>query len=323
MPVMVIGALLYAAFFVKATAEVSSVKPPQIERRDRFLGVAMPTENVIWAAGSNGKIVRSDDAGQRWVAQSTPTAENLQGVAAWSATQAVGVGGNGVVIQTSDGGNSWAEIKVPKSEVANKLLNVRAYENGEAWAVGEFGVVLKTLDFGLTWARVLPEKDQAWNDISFSGKHGVLVGEFGQTMVTDDGGATWQLVDSGVKSSLMSVFLRDGLNGVAVGLSGVMLVTKDGGVNWTPLAPQTKEHLNNVIWDGTRWLAVGDKGVLVTGDKDGRSWKASRVSEGSLAWNTQILHVPSSDENPNYLLAGASLARLAAGKLTVFGHSAD
>lgn len=322
-PVAVIGALLYAAFFVKATAEISSVRPPQIERRDRFLGVAMPTENVIWAAGSNGKVVRSEDAGQHWLSQPTPTVENLQGIAAWDLRQAVVVGGNGVLLQTEDAGKTWKEVTVPKSEVANKLLSVRAYANGTAWAVGELGAVLKTVDFGRAWERALPEKDQAWNDISFAGSHGVLVGEFGQTMKTSDGGTTWQSVKSGIQSSLMSVYLRDESNGVAVGLSGVILVTRDGGQQWTAIEPQTREHLNNVIWDGAQWVAVGDKGVIVTGDKDGRIWKASRVSEGNLGWNTQILRVPSGDKTDNYVLAGASLALLASGQLTTFGHSAD
>ncbi len=318
-PIAVIGALLYAAFFVKADAVVSAVKPPQIERRDRFLGVAMPAPKVLWAAGSNGKIIRSDDGGARWSAQSAATVENLQGIAAWDADRAVAVGGNGVVVRSDDAGRTWSEVAVPKSEVANKLLAVRAYENGVAWAVGELGAVLRTADYGRTWTRSLPEKDQAWNDVAFVGNHGVLVGEFGQVLVTDDGGATWQPAKSGVPSSLMSVSLRDAFNGVAVGLSGVILVTHDGGRRWAVVERQTREHLNNVIWDGAAWVAVGDKGVIVTGDADGGAWKAGRVSEGNLGWNTQVLAVPG--EAGAYLLAGAGLARLDNGRFSIFGRA--
>lgn len=321
-PIAVIGALLYAAFFVKAAAVVSAVKPPEIERRDRFLGVAMPSDRVIWASGSNGKVIRSDDGGAKWEAQLAPTVENLQGIAAWDPNRAVVVGGNGVVLRTDDAGKTWKEVQVPKSDVANKLLSVRAYGNGAGWAVGELGAVLKTADFGQSWGRALPEKDQAWNDICFSGGHGVMVGEFGQTMRTSDGGSTWEAVKSGVQSSLMSVYLRDADNGVAVGLSGVIVVTHDGGRQWTAVERRTREHLNNVIWDGSQWVAVGDKGVIVTGDKDGRVWTAGRVSEGNLGWNTQIVRMPAAGPTA-YVLAGASLARLEAGKLTVFGHSAD
>lgn len=319
-PMAVIGALLYAAFFVKAAAVVAAVRPPEIERRDRFLGVAMPTGQVIWATGSNGKVIRSDDAGAKWQAQPAPTVENLQGIAAWDADRAVAVGGNGVVLRTEDAGKTWSEVKAPRSEVANKLLSVRASGDGVAWAVGELGAVLKTADFGRSWTRALPEKDQAWNDIAFAGRHGVLVGEFGQVMVSDDAGTTWQAAKSGVQSSLMSVYLRDESEGVAVGLSGAILVTHDGGRQWSAVERQTREHLNNVIWDGGQWIAVGDKGVLVTGDAEGKTWQAARVSEGNLGWNTQIVKVPATDA---YVLAGASLARLQAGNLTVFGRSAD
>lgn len=320
-PLAVVGGLLYAAFFVKASGAVSAIKPPAIERRDTFLGAALPADGIIWAAGSNGKVIRSDDHGAHWQVQAVPVGENLQGIAAWDARQAVAVGGAGVVIRTVDGGKQWQEVAVPKSEVANKLLTVRAYANGAAWAVGELGAVLSTTDYGQTWQRAVPEKDQAWNDISFFGARGILVGEFGQVMQTEDAGKSWRPAKSGTESSLMSVYLRDASNAVAVGLSGVILVSNDGGAQWRVAQRQTMEHLNNVIWDGARWVAVGDKGVIVTGDAQALAWSAARVSEGNLGWNTQILRAGAS--SGDYILAGAGLARLAGGKFTVFGRAAD
>lgn len=320
-PVAVVGGLLYAAFFVKASGAVASIKPPAIERRDSFLGAALPADGIIWAAGGNGKVIRSDDHGAHWQVQPVPVGENLQGIAAWDGMQAVAVGGGGVVIRTADGGKSWQEVAVPKSEVANKLLTVRAYANGAAWAVGELGAVLGTTDYGQHWQRAVPEKDQAWNDISFFGARGVLVGEFGQVMLTDDGGKSWRPAKSGTESSLMSVYLRDASNAVAVGLSGVILVSNDGGAQWRVAQRQTMEHLNNVIWDGARWVAVGDKGVIVTGDANGLAWSAARVSEGNLGWNTQVLRAGAN--SGDYILAGASLARLDGGKFSVFGRAAD
>ncbi|HEY6896563.1 MAG TPA: YCF48-related protein [Rhodocyclaceae bacterium] len=320
-PMAVVGSLLYAAFFVKAAAMVSAVRPPAIERRDSFLGAAMPTDKVIWAAGGNGKVIRSEDEGASWAAQTVPSIENLQGLAAWNADQAVAVGGGGVVLRTTDAGKTWQAVAAPKSNVANKLLNVRAYTGGVAWAVGEMGAVLRTGDFGQSWERVIPEKDQAWNDVSFVGEHGVLVGEFGQIMKSDDAGKSWKAASSGVKSSLMSVYLRDDKNGAAVGLSGVILVTHDGGEHWNEIPKQTREHLNNVTWDGAQWVAVGDKGVIVTGDAAGSQWKAGRVSEGNLGWNTQVLPIPGKDKADGYVIAGAALSRLQGGNLKAFGHA--
>lgn len=320
-PVVVVGGLLYAAFFVKASGVVASIKPPAIERRDSFLGAALPEDGIIWAAGANGKVIRSDDRGAHWQVQAVPVAENLQGIAAWDGMRAVAVGGAGVVIRTTDAGKRWQEVAVPRSEVANKLLSVRAYADGVAWAVGELGAVLGTTDYGQHWQRAVPEKDQAWNDICFFGARGILVGEFGQVMLTDDGGKNWRPAKSGTQSSLMSVYLRDASHAVAVGLSGVILVSDDGGMQWRLAPRQTMEHLNNVIWDGAQWVAVGDKGVIVTGDANALAWRAARVSEGNLGWNTQVLRTAT--KSGDYVLAGASLARLDGGKFTVFGRAAN
>ena len=321
-PLLIIAVLLYAAFFIKADAVVGSVKPPPLERRDQFLGVAIPSTQVYWAVGSNGKIVRSDDAGLQWAAQKSPVHQNLQSIAAWSSEVAVAGGNDGVMIRTQDAGHRWDAVEVPLSEVANKLLRIHAYPDGTGWAVGEYGALLKTEDQGAHWHRALAEKDQAWNDIAVQASQVWLVGEFGQALRSEDGGITWQSVDTGVESSLMSVSFRDASHGVAVGLSGTVISSDDGGSSWVVLPPQTREHLNDVIWDGHRWVAVGDKGVVVYGDESARSWQASRLAEGNLAWHTQIEQLPANggSGSADYLLAGAHLARFSQNRLEVFGH---
>lgn len=159
LPVLIIGGLLYAAFFVKAEPEIGTLKARPLERRDAFYGVVAPGGSILWAAGSYGKIVRSDDGGKTWDVQASPVVTHLQSIAAWDARHAVAVGNRGLAVVTDDAGKSWKEVRLPRSEVANKLLQVRAYPDGVAWAVGEVGAVLKTADFGATWTRVLDEKD--------------------------------------------------------------------------------------------------------------------------------------------------------------------
>ena len=141
-PLLIIGSLIYAAFFVKAEVQVDAIHAPAIERRDVFYGLVVPKPGVIWAAGSYGKVVRSNDGGQSWAIQPTRLSAHLQSIAAWDAQRAVAVGNQGRVIVTDDGGASWTEVEVPRSEVANKLVKVRAYADGLAWAVGEMGAAV-------------------------------------------------------------------------------------------------------------------------------------------------------------------------------------
>lgn len=315
LPLLIIGGLLYAAFFVKAEPAIGSLAAHPIERRDVFYGAAAPAADILWAAGSYGKIVRSEDGGESWRVQPGPVAAHLQAIAAWDTGRAVAVGNRGLVVRTEDAGATWIEATAPRSEVANKLVQVRTYADGVAWAVGELGAVLKSADYGATWTRALPEKDQAWNDIFFIGQAGWLVGEFGQMLRTTDGGANWIPVDSPVKDSLMSVHFRDANHGVAVGLSGTVLVSADGGQGWREMPKPTREHLNCVVWDGSNWVAVGDKGVRVNADASAAQWTAGRISERDLSWRTQI--VKAAD---GYVLAGANLSLLRDDELRIFGR---
>lgn len=313
-PLVIVGGLLYAGLFVKAEAVVQKVEPPAIERRDSFYAVAAPDARVVWAVGSGGKIVRSEDGGQSWTRQASGTDVNLQGIAAWDEQAAIAVGNDGVVVVTADAGQTWKRAEIPASGNPNKLFRVRI-ANGTAWAVGEFGALLRSDDRGVTWTRALPEKDRAWNDIAFVGDAGWLVGEFGALMKSGDGGASWEPAATPNKVSLMSVAFRDAQHGVAVGLAGALLVTADGGASWRQVPAFTREHFYSVMWDAGRWLAVGDKGVMATAEADAARWQLGRVAEGDVSWRTQVARAGS-----RYFLAGSNLAVLDDGALSVAGH---
>lgn len=308
LPFLIIGGLLYAGLFVKPRPVGASVKPPAIERRDKFFGVAVPESGMVWAVGDSGKIVVSSDGGRSFHIQPAPVSAHLQAIAAWDARRAVAVGNQGVVLLTEDGGQSWVEIKTPKSVVANKLMRARIAD-GTVWAVGEMGAVLRSLDHGKTWERMREEEDVAWNDIAFAGAAAWIVGEFGRILRSSDGGVTWDGVPSPVKSSLTSVAFRDEAHGIAVGLEGMVLVTEDGGRHWRQAVRVTREHLFAVIWDGTGWAAVGDKGVLVSGDAGAASWKAGRLSDRNTAWYTDVVQ-----RDGRLFFVGAGLAVREQGK---------
>ncbi len=273
----------------EASPERTNLKAPPLDGRDRTYGVAAPQPDVLWLAGSAGKIVRSDDAGATWAVQQTPLGEDLQDIAAWDGKRAVAVGNDGVAVVTADGGASWRRVDVPRSEVANKLLRVRLAPDGSAWAVGAMGTILRSADGGATWERRGREMDVAWNDIAFPDKdRGVVVGEFGRVMRTADGGRTWKETPRVTESSLLGVAFRDGKLGVAVGLDGRILATRDGGATWSPAAAATREHLLAVGFVDGGWVAVGDMGMLFTADPEARQWSVRRLAEHEIAWHTDF-----------------------------------
>lgn len=318
MPFAICGALLGAALFIKPKAIGKSMDPPVIERRDSFYGIAMPTPEILWAVGSDGKAIRSEDGGKSWMVQKTPVLHHLQDIDAWDGLRAVAVGNRGDVIVTRDGGKTWKEVQAPRSEVANKLVRVRVSPDGSAWAVGEMGAVLVSRDYGQTWERAVKEEDVGWNDIVFTDSvNGFIVGEFGRILRTRDGGRTWKPAASPVKSSLMGVFFRDKQHGVAVGMDGVVIRTSDSGSTWARARAVAGVHLFDVCSDGKSWLVVGDRGVVLTGDASGAVWKVQRLSENDLSWHTECL----TRSGVSYL-SGSTLGMWKDGKWAPFENDA-
>lgn len=302
LPVLIIGGLLYAAFFMKPQSHGIGVEPPVIEKRDHFYGVVMPSPGIAWAAGNDGKIARSTDGGKIWALQASGVSAHLQSIAAWDPQRAVAVGNRGTVIVTVNGGKTWSKASLPASVGAAKLVRVRTYPGGKAWAVGEMGTVLFSSDFGAAWSAKTAAEDVAWNDVSFVNDVGWLVGEFGRMRATRDGGEHWKAAEAPVKSSLNGVYFRSDLDGVAVGTEGVILHTQDGGANWRVLQNVAEEHLYDVLWDGNRWIAVGDKGALLTAGVSADKWSDQSERVGGSSWHTQI-----AGSGGHYILAGPGL----------------
>jgi len=314
LPFLIVAGLLYAGLFVKPVVHVDVRPPAVIGSRDAFYGISVPAPNVYWAVGRGGMIIRSDDAGQHWVAQPVREAEGvaLQGIAAWDVNHAVVVGDHGMILQTADGGQHWRRVRFADGD--HKLLNVRAGAGGHAWAVGEFDTVLQTDDYGVHWRNIGGTKDVAWNDIAEPAEGRlVMVGEFGRIRLSEDSGKAWVDITTPVKSSLLGVAFRDAKSGVAVGLDGVVLATADGGASWSKRVSGTQEHLFAVAATRAGWVAIGDHGVMTQSGPADTRWHAERIAPQNYAWLTSVAPTGTS-----LLLGGQILALWHDGKLESF-----
>lgn len=315
-PVAVVAAL-YGLSRVELAEPHVEVDEPEIELRDRFFGVA-GVGDMVWAVGKDAKIVRSEDAGETWTVQNVPVATNFMDIAVWDEQTAVAVGNNAIAITTRDGGKTWAQTKVPVPEMSNgKLFRAEIGPDGRVWTVSELNLIAVSADQGSTWRRVTTQdEDRAWNDIAFAGERVCVAGEFGALRCSDDQGVTWVDKPTGLDASLMAIEFRDAMNGVAVGLNGLVISTSDAGETWTqhPQEGLTR-HLFNVRWGGERWIAVGDKGLLLFGDESAANWEVTRLTDTDFAWHTGIAVL----SDGVFLASGQSLGVYRDGKWDAFG----
>ena len=316
-PIGVIGAL-YGLSTIELGVPHREMDEPEIELRDRFLGVASDG-NVVWAVGKDAKIVRSEDAGKTFTVQNSPVPVNFQDIAMWDPQTAVIVGNAATVLTTSDGGATWDHqtLDMPV-DGSGKLFRARLGPDGRVWTVSELNYIAVSADKGKTWQRVTQDDtDQAWNDIAFAGNRICVSGEFGKLACSDDQGTTWVEKSTGLDVSLMSLAFRDDMNGVAVGLNGLIISTADAGETWTahPMEGLTR-HIFDVAWGGNRWVAVGDKGLLLFGDESAQNWEVTRLTETDFAWHTAI-EVLSADA---FMASGQTLGVYQGGTWKMFGN---
>ncbi|RME34064.1 MAG: glycosyl hydrolase [Gammaproteobacteria bacterium] len=312
---LIVGGLLYVAFYVKPTVTVPEYTPTMFGHRDHYYGVISPDpeHRTYWAVGNSGRVIRSDGAGRGWVIQETGTEANLQAIAAWDPQRAVIVGDLATVLVTDDGGRSWTRVPVEVREFGNQLLRVRIdRERGTAWLTGTMATVMKSQDQGRHWSMTHPEEDLAWNDVGIAPDGTLwLVGEFGRMERSVDQGASWEEVEAPASgSSLMAIAFSDPLHGLAVGLSGTVVSTVDGGKSWRAVEGVGNAHFFDVSWDGERFLAVGNNGVLARFSADGEPAQVGRIHPDNSGWYTQITPLAPG----GYLIAGNNLGLLRQGR---------
>ena len=151
-----------------AAVEQAAPSNPRSEAQNsgtttRLRGVSAVNENVAWASGAAGTVLRTVDGGARWDRVSVPDAADLdfRDIHAVDAMNAyvlsIGEGEKSRVYKTTDGGASW------KLQFTNR--EPKAFFDGFAFWDAQNGVafsdpvdgrflIMRTTDGGLNWKEI-------------------------------------------------------------------------------------------------------------------------------------------------------------------------
>ncbi len=117
-------------------------------------GIEFPTPTQGWIVGEFGVIVATQDGGETWVSQATPTETTLFGVAFADTMRGWAVGIDEVLLNTEDGGESWKRQRIPRREGFMLGIYNVGIQGNIGWAVGDNGLVLRSTNAGKSWERV-------------------------------------------------------------------------------------------------------------------------------------------------------------------------
>ena len=230
-------------------------------------GLSAVSEEVAWASGSAGTVIRTIDGGTTWQEVSVPGADTLQfrDIEGFDANTAVilSAGLPAVIYKTTDGGNTWDQKYFSMAEgTFYDAMDFWDDQTGIAFGDAIDGrlLILRTFDAGETWEELPYEnRPQALDGqggfaasgtcLRTVGDQDVYIGLGGDeasVFYSRDRGASWQKsvtpLDHGASAGVFSIQFRDDKTGLVVGgdYRADSLTTKnnaafttDGGKTWT------------------------------------------------------------------------------------------
>ncbi len=248
-------------------------------------------ENLGWAVGNCGAIVKSTDGGENWELLGPPTEWSLTSLQFTDSLTGFISSSGGKIFITLDGGEEWAVSF--HSQGYNRTINDLFFISPDTgWAVSRAGKIYSTVNAGISWDTCQQGGAYYSNKIFFvdNQKGWIASGDpfnewfyYGRILKTCDGGITWNTVYSNDSIAVTSLYFTDSLNGWATGCSyywfgdnlGILLHTEDGGDSWTEIY-YDQIHRFSDIWfcnSDTGWLACGfNRGPIRITIDGGFSW---------------------------------------------------
>lgn len=131
-----------------------------VSTTENLRSVDIVDENVIWAMGGNGAVIRSTNGGGSFEVVGTISVDGahyIAGIDDQIALIATGPNsGNGEILKTTDGGSTWNQVHTATGAWFNFIDNVN---DTILWAqsdpIGGFFHIVKSIDQGETWTPIL------------------------------------------------------------------------------------------------------------------------------------------------------------------------
>lgn len=259
-----------------------------------FRGLSAVSDDVAWASGSAGTVIRTIDGGTTWENVSIPGTDTLQfrDIEAFDANTAIvlSAGLPAVIYKTTDGGQNWEQKYFSMAEgTFYDAMDFWNDKEGIAFGDAIDGrlLILKTSDGGETWNELpFEQRPQALDGqggfaasgtcLRTVGEDQVYIGLGGQEaslFYSFDKGETWQKTITPMQSGestegIFSIDFKNEMEGLMVGgdYRGDSLTkinaayTTDGGKSWFPVMAGMKPNgyrSGVAVYDNNLVLAVG------------------------------------------------------------------
>ena len=245
--------------------------------------------------------------------QQSITTNNLNDVA-WNGTDTlVAVGDVGAIITSPNGlQDGWTSTAV--GGLAESLSAVTWNDSPSQFLIVGAGLTVLGGD-GTTWnqadmSNISIAASGDLEDVAWVVDRYVAVGKNNLVITSPDGSdSSWTVQNGGDLSdnvTLLGVASNgDGSKTVAVGTNGTLLTSDNRGETWIPWTVTESNSLNDVTWDGSQFIVVGATGTVYT-STDGIDWQKSTLVSVDSAFNGVTQWDSSLPTDPILAIVGAT-----------------
>lgn len=269
--------LCLCAIILSTSLTFSQWIPQNSNTGQRLLTSFFLNENLGWAGGNEGCIMKTTDGGTNWSYISIGTKYTVHSVyfvdslKGWAALYTFNPSRGGYIAATTDGGLNWYFQHYADDHT---LHRVYFYDQYLGWVVGSNGIFLRTYNGGGTWQEYSFSPNWSWS-LEFINPNIGWVGEgfAGYIRKTTDGGSTWQFKSVPSNSAMFDIDFINVNTGWAVGQYGHILKTTNQGESWNHQSCPVSMDLNDVAFINANegWI-VGNGGIILHTTNGGINW---------------------------------------------------
>jgi photosystem II stability/assembly factor-like uncharacterized protein len=271
--------LLAIIFLFTVSSQVLSQWIPQNSgTTNRFMTCFFLDDNLGWAAGNLGTIVKTTNGGQNWTSQSISTTDHIHSIFftdplnGWLVLYEFVPDRHGSILRTTNGGDSWFTQLTVWGYSLHRLF---FSDSNNGYAMGSNGVFYKTINGGQSWNDISPFNSYwLYSAYFFNPSEGWVGGGLeGYLLRTINGGQSWSYIGLPTNERMMSLFFIDENYGWACGAAGKILRTTNYGLDWLLGNSGVNVELRDIkfINQNEGW-SVGLNGKIIHTADGGTNW---------------------------------------------------
>ena len=245
--------------------------------------VSAVNDDVAWACGLSGRVLRTTNGGTTWTIVTSPNATlplyNIWGVSADTAL-VTGSSASALVYRTVNGGANWTQVFSQTGGFVNAIVNTdpgHYFISGDP--VGGRWSLWGSDDGGVTWDSTGLYLSQAGSEAGWNNSMTAVINPTttriwfgtGNTRVYyTEGGSSWTSQTTTGLVNSFAIWFNDTARGMVGGT--VLLSTITGGTLWTPVAgaPGTGS-INGITGADNNWWYVRGTGIYYSSN-NGLIW---------------------------------------------------